>query len=340
MPQLYIGSNGLSLWTSADNGETLARMSTGTGLYSGSQVWSLSSHPSRPGELLVGADTGLHRLDRSTGACRLLSSPMDGMLVTAIAHAPLDPDTIFAGTQPAGLYRSTDAGRSWRKLDAALKPHVDTGFPGADVLKSGGDANADILVKHWTRVTQILPDPENAKVIWAGVEIDGAWRSTDGGDHWEKASTGMVTDDIHGFAMVRNGGRRLYAATNRGLHVSVDEGAHWSLQRIDSAWQYSRSIVPRADGSGVMFLTNGDGPPGTDGRLHRSRDYGEHWERVPLPAEIQSSVYFMATNAADPNLIFVATNLGQLFRSTDGGESWVALKRRLGEIRTMTWLPD
>jgi len=140
--------------------------------------------------------------------------------------------------------------------------------------------------------------------------------------------------------MVRHGSRKLYAATNKGLHVSEDAGEHWAFQRIDSPWQYSRSVVPRADNSGVMFLTNGDGPPGTDGRLHRSRDHGAHWERVPLPAEIQSSVYFMATNAADPMLFFVATNLGQLFRSTDGGESWVALKRRLGEIRTMTWLPD
>lgn len=340
MPHLYIGSNGLSLWTSPDNGETLSRMSTGTGLYSGSQVWSLASHPSRPNDLLVGADTGIHRLDRSSGACRLMPSPMDETLVTAIAYAPADPDTIFAGTQPAGLYRSRDAGKSWQKLDAAMKPHVATGFPGADVLQGNKDANADILVKHWTRVTSILPDPENAQVIWAGVEIDGAWRSVDGGDHWERASRGLVTDDIHGFILVRNGSRKLYAATNRGLHVSEDAGDNWNLQRIDSPWQYTRSVVARADNSGVMFLTNGDGPPGTDGRLHRSRDYGAHWENIPLPAEIQSSVYFLATNPADSNLIFVATNLGQLFRSSDGGESWIALKRRLGEIRAITWLPD
>ncbi|MFM9966780.1 MAG: WD40/YVTN/BNR-like repeat-containing protein [Burkholderiales bacterium] len=340
MPHLYIGSNGLSLWTSADNGETLSRMSTGTGLYSGSQVWSLASHPARSKELLVGADTGLHRLDRSTGACRLVPSPMDGTLVTAIAYAPSDPNTIFAGTQPAGLYRSHDAGKSWTKLNAAIKPHVDTGFPGADVLQSNKDANADILVKHWTRVTDILPDPDNPQQIWAGVEIDGVWRSVDGGEHWTRSSKGLITDDIHGLTLVRNGLRKLFAATNKGLHVSVNEGANWQFQRIDSPWQYSRDIVERADGSGVMFLTNGDGPPGTDGRLHRSRDFGATWERVALPAEIQSSVYFLATNPADANLIFVATNLGQLFRSTDGGETFIALKRRLGEIRCLLWLPD
>jgi hypothetical protein len=29
-----------------------------------------------------------------------------------------------------------------------------------------------------------------------------------------------------------------------------------------------------------------------------------------------------------------------LYRSTDGGESWTVLKRRLGEIRALAWLPD
>jgi hypothetical protein len=32
--------------------------------------------------------------------------------------------------------------------------------------------------------------------------------------------------------------------------------------------------------------------------------------------------------------------LGQIWRSTDGGESWTSLKRRLGEIRALAWLPD
>ena len=40
------------------------------------------------------------------------------------------------------------------------------------------------------------------------------------------------------------------------------------------------------------------------------------------------------------DLIFSAATLGQVYRSTDGGETWTALKRRLGEIRALAWLPD
>ena len=74
--------------------------------------------------------------------------------------------------------------------------------------------------------------------------------------------------------MVHNGGRTLLATTNGGLHVSRDDGASWTMRPIESRWQYTRSIVERPDGSGVLLMTNGDGPPGTSGRLFRSRNYG------------------------------------------------------------------
>jgi hypothetical protein len=340
MPQLYVATNGLSVWESNDLGETIARMPTGTGLYSGSQVWSLCSHASDPGSLLAGTDSGLYRLDRAARHWTHLPSPMDKeRLVTAIAQAPDDPDVILVGTQPAALFRSEDGGRHWQQLEVPIKPFVSDGFYGSDTPGRAGSGGQGGL-KHWTRVTQIQFDPEAPNHVWAGVEIDGAWRSSDGGIHWERVAKGLETDDIHGFTVVRNGGRILYATTNAGLHASRDAGESWSLQKIDSPWQYTRSIVARADQSGIMFMTNGNGPPGSAGRLFVSRDWGANWTDAKLPGEVESSIYFLATHAADPKLIFVAANLGQLYRSTDGGESWVGLKRRLGEIRTLVWLPD
>jgi hypothetical protein len=42
---------------------------------------------------------------------------------------------------------------------------------------------------------------------------------------------------------------------------------------------------------------------------------------------------------ADPQLVFACTNLGQVFRSEDGGESWIRLEREFGEIRALHWRP-
>ncbi len=89
----------------------------------------------------------------------------------------------------------------------------------------------------------------------------------------------------------------------------------------------------------MIFLTNGDGPPGTTGRLLRSRDCGRSWEVVELPGALNSTPWCVATHAGDPQLLFLATNLGQLFRSNDGGESWLRLKHEFGEVRSLHWRP-
>jgi photosystem II stability/assembly factor-like uncharacterized protein len=341
VPSLYVATNGLSVWSSADLGETIGRMPSGTGLYSGSQVWSLATHPTQPGVLLCGTDSGVYQLSADGRNWEHLGDPIEQGLVTALAFDPQQPGTILAGTQPAALHRSEDGGRTWARIDTAIKPYVTSGFYAGDSAAANSEQKT-IDVKHWTRVTDIVFHPDDPQIVLAGVEIDGAWRSVDGGRNWARVAEGLVTEDIHGFAVVKNGtGKvRLFATTCDGIHMSMDAGATWTLGPIDSPWQYTRTLRQRADGSGVVFVTNGNGPPGTSGRLFRSRDLGSTWENITMPVQLESSMYFMATNPADPSLIFAATNLGQIFRSRDGGETWSVLGRRLPEVRAMAWLPS
>jgi photosystem II stability/assembly factor-like uncharacterized protein len=320
-PQLFIATNGLGVWYSDDLGENLIRMNSRMGMYSGNHIWSLANDPSDPNVLLAGTNGGLFRLDRAKKQWTHMPSPMDERSkITAIAFSPHNPDVILAGTQFAAMYRSEDHGRTWRKLDL-------------DIVEICSNKNE-------SRFTQIIFDPVDPRLAWAGVELDSVWRSADGGITWRKTLKGMETEDIHGLAVSNNGSRRVYAATDHGVYVSTDDGESWQKGTVDSPSDYVRAVVPRADQRGVVFLTNGDGPPGSWGRLMRSRDNGSHWEQVKLPGEVQSTMWSVATHPADPNVLFASSCLGQLYRSDDGGETWAALKRRLGEIRHVIWLPN
>ena len=320
-PQLYIATNGLGVWTSDDLGESLMRMNSRAGMYSGYHIWAFANDPSEANVLLAGTNGGLYRLDRRQKKWSHIPSPMDKRFkITAIAFSPHNPDVIIAGTQFAALYRSEDHGCSWRQLDLDLPEICPSNMAQA-------------------RFTQIVFDPDDAKLGWAGVELDYVWRTTDGGVTWHKITSGLTSGDIHGLAVLSKGRRRVLASTDCGVHISDDDGDNWRLVQLDSPSSYTRAVVSRAGNGEDLFLTNGDGPPGSWGRLYRSRDRGEHWERINLPDGVESSMWSIATHPADPTLMFASACLGQIYRSADGGETWAALKRRLGEIRHVIWLP-
>ena len=317
-PIVYAGTSGQGAWYSTDLGETWKRPLRGwAGMYLESRVWALAAHPQEPRFVYAGTETGIYRWDVNERLWTHLPSPMDTMQVWSLTMHPKNPAVLYAGTRPAALFRSSDAGRTWDRIGVEFSPTCE-------------------FIFH-PRVTTLFFDPTDERTLWAGAEIDGVRRSTDSGRTWQTCNNGLPTLDIHGMAVVQNGSKAVFATTNEGLFRSEDNGASWRHLRLNSTWQYTRTIWPRADGKGTVFLTNGDGPPGSTGRLWRSRDYGATWEDAGLPPVLNSTPWCIATNAADPNLIFVCSNLGQFFRSTDGGETWRKLARELGEVRALMW---
>lgn len=316
---LYAGTAGHSMWFSEDGGRSWVHPNSHSGLYLEARVWAIASHPEDVSRLFIGTDMGFFRWDEATARFTHLPSPMQD--VWAIAIHPGKPSTIVAGTRPAALYRTDDAGATWRKLDTP-------GLSQFSTINMGP-----------TRVTQILFDPVTAGTLWATVEIGGIFRSDDGGETWADCSAGLVSQDVHGIAVVRNAGgdKLLYATTNQGLHRSDDNGATWAFQRLDSPWQYTRAIVPSIADAGTLFLANGNGPPGNDGRLLRSTDCGATWQDAGLPGALNSTPWCVATSAADPRIVFACTNLGQVFRSDDAGTTWIRLDHEFGELRALHW---
>jgi photosystem II stability/assembly factor-like uncharacterized protein len=316
---VYAGTAGHSAWFSEDLGLSWVHPNSHSGMYLEARVWAMSSHPATPGTLHAGTDEGVYRWDEQTARWAQISKALED--VWAIVQDPKDPSTLYAGTRPAGLYRSVDSGTTWNELPVP------------------GIAKFSEVNMGPTRVTQILFDPFLPDTLWATVEIGGIYRSDDRGNSWRLLINGLVSADVHGIAVTRtsNGAHRVLASTNRGLHVSEDQGETWRFSEIDSPWQYGRAVVTRPDDPSTVFLANGNGPPGNDGRLFRSRDGGDTWERLELPGIVNSTVWCVALHPSNPSLMFVCTNLGQLFRSADGGDSWERLPHEFGEIRSLHW---
>ena len=264
---VYVGTVGEGLWRSSDGGATWQRKNTG--MYIENEVRALAVHPSDPNLLYAGTDQGCYRSTDGGNHWHRLDCEMNDLVIWALLVMPDDPDTVLAGTRPAAVFRSRDGGDTWQRLSADMAQEC----PG--------------IV--YNRVTTLNVDPAAPDTIWAGVEIDGAWRSEDRGDTWTRHAEGLSSLDIHGLALVPRAGAAtaLVAATNNDVNTSGDSGASWQPQNVDKqfSWRYCRGLRQHPENPRRLYLGNGNGPPGSQGAAWRSADGGESWERMTLPIE-------------------------------------------------------
>jgi photosystem II stability/assembly factor-like uncharacterized protein len=318
---LCVGTVGSGAWTSPDGGESWQRVRSG--LWGESRVYGMAAHPSEPRTLFAGADDGIYRSRDGGRSFERLDSPMNKMDVWKIAFDPSDPDTMFAGTRPAALFRSTDGARHWDKLRVEMVEECpNVGVP---------------------RVTALTVDPADRKIIWAGVEVDGVRRSLDGGETWTRIGGGLNDPDIHDVAVQASGNAKtVLTSTPREIFASTDKGESWQGLGVGKQFglPYCRSLALKADDPNTVFVATGDGAAGSTGAIQRSKDGGQSWELLPLPVEPNSPIWAFATNPADAGLILACSHYGELYASQNAGDSWGKLPREFTEIRALTWAPN
>jgi photosystem II stability/assembly factor-like uncharacterized protein len=319
--RLYVGTIGEGLWRSTDGGESFVRACDG--MFVECHVRALTVHPRDPQVLYLGSEQGLFTSRDGANSWNRVESPLDGRQIWAVLLLPDDPDVILAGTCPSRLFRSEDAGRTWSE-------------PKVKILQECP------RIMH-TRVTAIVADPAQPQTVWAGVEIDGLFKSRDAGHTWQPLGAGLSSRDIHALAIVPENGqpKRLLAATNNDLNLSTDDGETWEPLRVQESlpWSYCRALAQPAGDPEVVLLGNGNGPPGSAGVVARSSDGGSTWKAARMPGLANSTLWNFAVHPADPELIYASSVSGELYRSVDRGISWEKLAREFGEIRALAWAP-
>jgi photosystem II stability/assembly factor-like uncharacterized protein len=321
---ILVGTIGQGVMSSANDGESWTRASVRHGMHSDCIVRTLRTDPSRPHVVHAGTDLGLYRSDDAGGTWQLQEGPMKGSMIWSLATDPSDPSVMFAGIgtpSTPGIFRSTDAGKSWHRLSVPIAPVCENvGIP---------------------RPTGIAVDPTDSRNVWVGIEVDGVRRSTDGGETWTTVNGAIPNPDVHSVLVIAGPPRTVFVVVNDEVWRSTDDGKTWQPTRAREVfpWHYPRTIATKPGEPRTVFVTIGDSTPGRVGTVMRSTDAGVTWRSASLPVQPNSAVWTVSIAASEPDLMFAASRYGYLYRSDDGGESWRKLWREFGEVSSILWIP-
>ncbi len=249
-----------------------------------------------------------------------------------------DPDTVYAGVEDAGLFRSTDGGKNWQEL------------PGLRGHESGArwQPGAGGMCLH-----TIILDPSDPKRIYIAISAAGAFRTDDGGKTWRPINKGLHSQYIPN-PTAEVGHCVHHVAMNPSRPGVLFMQKHWDVMRSDNAgdsWKEVSGNLPTDFGFVidvhahepetiyvVPIKSDGEHFP-LDGKLrvYRSKAGGNEWEELAkgLP---QRDCYVnvlrdaMAVDSLDKCGVYFGTTGGQVYGSADAGNSWAPIVEHLPAV--------
>ncbi len=252
-----------------------------------------------------------------------------------------EPNVLYAGIEPAALFKSTDRGESWTLNEGLYNhPHRAKFFPGA-----GG------LCLH-----TILLDPSNPDRMYVAISTGGVYRSDDGGQTWNPRNKNLLVEFgpekypefgqcVHKIDMHPAVPNVLYQQNHCGVYRSDDYGDNWidtGLDRLPSRFGFPVVAHPHDPKTVYHILEESDQYRiSVDGKFSvwRSKNGGETWKRLSngLPARAYLVVLreAMTADSVDQVGLYVGANTGQLFYSRDEGDSWALLADFLPPIQSV-----
>jgi hypothetical protein len=197
-------------------------------------------------------------------------------LPQSVAIDPQNSNTIYVGaTCPVGngLVKTTDAGLTWRSLTAP----PDTTPP----VNIGGQPATG------TRMYALAVDPQDSRTVYLSTVTKGLYKSTDGGETWNPASSGLPQTSNGNYTSTsviavdpQNSGTVYAAPSGAGVFRSTDGGASWtaanagltslSISSLAVDVQNPNTIYAGTTGAGVFVITFGPAPSATNLRFDRT----------------------------------------------------------------------
>lgn len=264
----------------------------------------------------------------------------DSKAIARIAVHPTDPRTAYVAAigdvwmpnAERGLYKTTDAGATWRKVLAAPAPY-DTKVGAGDVVIDPSNPNVvyAALYARQRRPWSFIYGPAATD----GKDLGGIFKSEDGGATWRKLTNGLPSQTGRiGLTMFPKNPKTMYAVVQSdaggqvdldtpyskegGVFRTDDAGEHWTrVSRLDPRpFYFSQIRVDPTDPQRIYLLAY---------VLLVSEDGGITW-REDLFNNVHPDAHALAIDPTNPKHVLIGTD-GGLFQSFSGGKTWDHLSR-------------
>ena len=237
---------------------------------------------------------------------------------------PAGESVLYAGTQPAGLFRSDDEGLTWREVESF----------------SGAPEAADWCIPLDPPVPgsarALVIDRNHPQRMWVGVEVGGIMHTDDGGASWDLVLPGE-NPDLHMMFAHPADPDVLFASTgygrldgvadmiegNAGVFRSDDGGATWRYVWKGVTPRYSRpmcidtrSPYPLTVASAPTAFSSFRDPDGAQAMLFRSENGGDSWRSLCDEAHSPShaNIHALTPDSESSGGVVIGTDTGEVWR--------------------------
>ena len=208
-------------------------------------------------------------------------------------------------TGPAGMFVSTDKGESWQQTSA---------LPKAEGVKSISGVS----------VNRLYEDPQDPRALYVTTPSNGMFYSFDDGKTWQQPEGPLSSGFVYAVAVHPKNKCVIFASNGREVFRTDDCLRSWT--KVDSEL--------RSDVS-VRTLAFNPFPPyqifqgKTNGDILQSFDSGNGWQMVK---KFNKRLVNLIASPLKENLLYAIMKEDGLYRSEDGGASWVSTKDKLKKL--------
>jgi hypothetical protein len=251
-----------------------------------------------------------------------------------------EPGVVWAGGEPAALFRSDDWGQTWQEVPSLT----------AHSTRSQWTPAMGSLSLH------SIQCPVKSCVI-AGISVGGAFRSYDNGENWEPFNGNVRADFqpkksltvgqcVHKLLSHPAEPEMLYQQNHCGVYCARWDASRWTDITRGLPTRFGFGLALPAAEKETLFTVPMDSPefrcnPDGKFRVACSRNRGKNWKLLTegLPQKHAHLTVFRDAMCADslaPAGVYVGTESGTLFYSRDSGTRWQVLAEHLPSIYSVT----